>query len=286
MASSDVSSCEEVLGRLGYLVAGSDRTVKEFKAGGTQLPSVSDLYKAKAQKSVEVHFSESSEKDGIRSEDDRLFRKQSRSWDAFTFPTLSTCDKFLGLALHLFKHLTGEWTRASWILEYANCINFYSKDEALWLDVKKHATNDAEIRIALGVATLIADRSFDIHHLPDVLTWTVRELPPSVCLWIERYGDRVLLARFPGTKLYLLLRDALSCDRNLLAQTKRKILLPLHLPPKVVVRSRDENPRLRWRQLQNDGEYFFFRLRFHLMQGLSYIVEALRWKRTIASLQG
>jgi hypothetical protein len=285
VAIGDASACQRTLERLGYSLTGEWAGVKEFKAGESQLPSLRDLYRAKPERSVEIHLADSPDQDGMKLKGSKLSRRQLQNWNGLEFPALADCDKFVCLALHLLKHLKSEWTRVSWILEFANYINSHSSDAALWLAVEKQATDNSEARLAIGVATLIADRSFGIPRLPDVLTWTVRELPTSSRLWIERYGDNVLFALFPGTKLYLFLDRALSDDINLRSQTRLNKLLPLHRPRRIVVpKRRDEGFAVRLSRMQSQGSYFFFRLWFHLSQGLSYLIEAPRWERTIALL--
>jgi Uncharacterised nucleotidyltransferase len=280
----DVSSCHKILEKFDYQLTGASNAVREFNAGVGGLPSVRDLYKAKSQRSVEIHIAD-------RDNDKRLLKnagsspRKIHSWAGCNFPTLSNSDKFLEIAIHLFKHLKSEWTRASWVLEYSNFIKFHSRDESLWLDVQKRARPNPEISLAVGVATLLADRKFAMPYIPEVLIQLVQDLPPLVRLWVERYGDIVLFASFPGTKLYLLLEEVLFSNENAEDYVKRQKLLPLHRPPRVVLHGVEENLLPKMNQLRSEIGYFLFRLWFHTRQGFSYMVEARRWKRSVASLQ-
>ena len=285
VAARDIAVCEEVLKREGYVLDGIGKNVREYKAGSGQIPSIRELYKAKPQRSVEIHIVSSQLRDGSYP-DDRLSRIQWKLRDGFEFPVLSDCDQFLSLAFHLFKHLKSEWTRASWILEYASYIHFHRFDDSLWLEVERYLSANSKEKVAVGAATLLADQSFDIPSIPPVLTGVITELPVSVRLWIERYGNNVLFTPFPGTKLYLLLEQALCGNEGAHSVERSRKLFPLHRPPKITVGSEGVGLLRRMKGFQAEGRYLMFRLRFHVTQGIAYMIEASRWKRDTASMQG
>jgi hypothetical protein len=281
--SADVSRCEEVLRELGYRLAGNGNNVKEFKVGGERLPSVNDLYKAKPQRAVEIHFAEPTKQRGMGRKSEMLSRRLLRKFDGSNFPVVSDSDKFVGLSFHLFKHLSGEWTRASWILEYANFIDFHQDDEELWREAEKWAASDSELRAVIGASAFIAHRIFG-SNLSGTLAEIVQQLPKTSRLWIERYGEAVVVAKFPGTKHYLLLQRSHSSGRDMRQQKGRGKLFPLHLPARIVVAPQGRGLLFRFARMRSELSYFLFRLRFHITQGCSYIIEVPRWKRSIAEL--
>jgi hypothetical protein len=284
VARSDTVLCEQILEQNGYVLTGVGKDVREYKAGSGQVPSARDLYKAKQQKSVEIHFADSEKNEGAFSTEN-LSRIQWNRFDGFEIPAHSDCDKFLGLTLHLFKHLRSEWTRASWVLEYANFIRFHCDNEQLWLEVKRCMTSSPRTKLAIGAVTLLADRHFGSKQLPNILRGAISELPVSVRLWIERYGSNVIFAKFPGTKFYLLLEKSISRKDDVESFKMRGRLFPFHLPPKISVGREDAGLLERLKQLQVEANFVLFRLRFHVTQGIAYMIEASRWKRNVASLQ-
>jgi hypothetical protein len=282
VASSDVMRCETILRRLGYVLTGVGKDVREYKAGAHHVPSLRDLYKAKPQMSVEIHVDHTPKQQGA-AYGDEFSRLRLTARNGFEFYALSDRDRFLGMALHLFKHLKSEWTRASWVLEFANFIDFHRDDEGLWSEVNKYLACNPQAKMAVGAATILASQSFRISP-PTMLAEAVFSLSKPVRRWIEHYGNSVLFAPFPGTKLYLLLQRALSGEDDSESGEGRKKLFPLHLPPKIAMESGDESFLSRWKQIRIESRYLLFRLRFHVTQGFSYMIEAARWKRNIASL--
>jgi hypothetical protein len=145
--------------------------------------------------------------------------------------------------------------------------------------LRQIARQNPRAPFALGVITLLITRVMG-EFAPDALTsWTVDKLPPRVRLWVELYGQRAALASFPGNKLYLLLQQELASSGVPSKRSLRQALLPLSLPPLIVHAQNHETLRMCARRYSAQLRFVLFRLRFHAVQGLSYLRESARWRR-------
>ena len=270
----DAASFANVLRTYGYSQVHEGDQNSEFKAGTDHLPSVRDLYRLKPQKSVELHYV--SEDSAANLEVALLDRLQPRNVLGCEFLAPSKVDTFLLQAQHIFKHLCSEWTRVSWLLELRNFVSTERNNQPFWEDVRRQAAGRPELATAIGAATLLATMAFG-EFAPEALTgWTVHSLPRSVRLWIECYGWSALLAEFPGTKLYLLLRRELMNDSADWRRYRRTKLLPLHRLPRVVHR-----PEFSIAKAFDQIRFAGVRLRFHVLEGVQYLHEAVRWNRRL-----
>lgn len=275
--------CRQILAQTGYELRGSTNEVWEFKAGASELARIEDHYKIKPQRSVEIHFATSATHGPAR--DSRLDRLNWRELAGHSVPTLAPADQFIGQALHLFGHLCGSSTRIAWLLEYRRNVLAHYADQAFWELVRECAGDDRQTEIAIGLSTLLAFQLFGGEAPSQLNHWTLERLPAEVKLWAECYGRRSLLAGFPGTKFYLLLRDALRCDDASWKKEKRSSLLPLHRAPRIIHASPEDGLKKQLRAEFYQLRFILFRLRFHVVEGLRYAIEAARWKRRLAVLR-
>jgi hypothetical protein len=272
---SDAKLCKEILESRGYSLAGITETTWEFKAGRGELPVLRDMYKPKPQRSVEVHFTGVDQKIGVGR--DFISRAQFQTWNGFVFPALSESDKFLAQARHFYKHLRGEWTRLSWVLEYRRYISSRQSDDGFWSEVRERAEVKREAVIAIGMCSAIAAKAFGECPIPGLDSWTSDVLPTNFNRWIERYGDEILVVEFPGTKLYLLLDDQ-SDTKRVRSDKIRNNLWPLHLPPRVVEEGPSTTLLNKWIRRSKEIKYIAWRLRFHARAALRHVLETTRLK--------
>lgn len=278
--------CRNILVERGYVLTAATRTTWEFKAGATQLGSMKDFYKYTPQRSVELHFASSTTSAPSPSRDERLDRLELRLWDGLTFPALSPSEQFIEQSLHLFEHLCSACTRPAWILEYKSHVSFHYNDLDFWESVEERSRTNRHAPIAIGLASLLSARLFGGRTPGQLNAWTLDCLSAPVRLWAQHYGPRTVLADFPGTKLYLLLLQELERgDGAQPSQTqKRSRLLPLHRVPRIVSAGANENL---WNWLRREvyqALFVLFRLRFHVVEGIRYLIETARWTRLLRAL--
>lgn len=282
---TQLDRCRTLLSKTGYELAAATPEVWELKSCPADVVSIQDHYKARPQRCIELHFASSDKPPHLPFRDPRLERLASHAWGGLTFPALMPADQFIAQALHVFKHLCSSSTRLSWLLEYQHHVAVRSKDEAFWEVVRQRSATHRYASIAIGLTTMLAHGIFGGEAPPQLEQWTTARLPAGVRLWAEQYGRESILADFPGTKLFLLLQQELQGRDGSWKQTKRRSLLPLHRAPRIVRVRSDDSLQQRIRSEIYQLRFVLFRLRFHVIEGLHYLVEAFRWKRRLAALR-
>jgi hypothetical protein len=212
---------------------------------------------------------------------DPLTRATWKNIQGQQLPSLSPADLFVLQGQHLFKHMCGEHTRVSWVLEYWRHVCARRNDSAFWAEVELIAAQEPGSKVAIGAATLLTSLMFGPFAPQELSRWSMEQLPLAVCLWIELYGRRLLLSDSPGSKLYLLLRKELNPQSASENSERRKLMFPLHRPPRVTRPTEDEGTLTRFRRYIFETCFVIRRLHFHVAEGIGLGIESLRWQRRL-----
>lgn len=281
MAEKSAPIARQILEDRGYRLYAVSGRSWEFKANETPSVSLKDLYKDRAGRSVELHLE--ADDPGHRSVLDRV---QRREFHGMTAPVLSRVDLFLGQGLHVYKHVSSEFSRAAHLLEFRRHVLARREDGRFWSELRIAAEENPRAVLALGVVTLLITTMMGDFAPEELTSWTLRRLPPCARLWVEMYGREIVLGDFPGSKLYLLLQQQLEAGGVPAKRSLREVLLPSRLPPAVVRPSVNETMAGSLRRYRFQLRFVLFRLRFHIVEGLRYARESRRWRQRMKSLEG
>jgi hypothetical protein len=276
VAEKDILQAQQILEDNGYRLHAVSGRSWEFKTPHLPSLSIKDLYKDHPGRCIELHV-ETKMPDGRGP----LNSMEIRSFKGYPMPVLPPVDLFLGVSLHLNKHVCSATFRCAHMIEFRREVFSHCNDNDFWNCVRARAEHNRRERLALGVVTLLATSAVGA-FAPEALTsWTVDRLPSRIRLWVETHGLRCALASFPGNKLYLLLQRELESEGIVPERSVQRALLPLRLPPTIVCESKQVSVRLRIKRACKQLQYICVRLRFHIVEGVRYAWEAQRWQRQI-----
>jgi Uncharacterised nucleotidyltransferase len=280
---SDGARVQECLRAHGYELDVISGSTWEFKAGTTGLSTIKDIYRVRPERAIDLHLFP--EKKNLDAElPDLLDRAQLRSIQGVALPALSPADVFVQQAVHLFKHMCSEHSRASWVLEFWRHISARRNDAAFWHQVEVIAAGEPQAGLAVGAAVLLTSFVFGPCAPEQVAHWSLDRLSPAICLWIQMYGRHTLLADNPRSKLYLLLLKHLRPDTPAERTERRRLIFPIHMPQRVTRGGPDEPLASRLFRYRTQARFVVMRLVFHAAEGLRLAFESIRWQRRLAEV--
>ena len=281
---SDGPRAQRCLRAHGYELDIISGSTWEFRAGTTGLSTLKDIYRVRPERAIDLHLLPEKIPADSRAHTDRLDRAQVRSIQGVQLPALSPADIFVQQAIHLFKHMCSEHTRASWVLEFWRHISARRHDKTFWCQVEDVASREPQADLAIGAAVLLTSLVFGPCAPEQLAYWSLDRLPPAVCLWIQMYGRLTLLSDNPRSKLYLLLLRQLRPDSPAERTARRRLIFPIHMPQRVTRGGENEAFASRLLRYSAQARFIVIRLRFHAAEGLRFGFESIRWHRRLAEV--
>jgi hypothetical protein len=279
VAEESAHEARKILEAIGYHLQAVSGRSWEFKTSCAGASSLAELYRPMPHRSVELHIEAHSS-----GQYSLLTRTELRPFHSISMPVLPPADLFLGQGLHLYKHICSSFSRTAHFIEFRRHILVRHHDDAFWRSLRRLAEQDRKAPPALGIVVLLISQMMG-DFAPDTLTcWTVERIPPGARLWVELYGYRAMLGSFPGTKLYLLLQKEMEIAGVPVKQPLRQALIPTRLPPAIEHRAADEGFAPRILRYRRQLRFILFRLRFHVVEGLRYLCESVRWRSRLKRL--
>ena len=277
VAEEGATEARRILEGFGYrlnAIAGEGGTTWEFVSDEFCPSSLKYLYKSGVRRSTDLHLDIS-----CSGRESRLSRTQTLPFRGIDMHVLSPRDLFLGQGLHVYQHVCCEFIRAAHLIEFYRHIVSRRRDDVFWSGLRAQVENDKETCVRLGMVVLLISRVMG-PFAPDGLTrWTVDELPATAHLWADRYAHRIALASFPGSKLYLLLREEMKPMGLAAKRTLRQSLVPRTMPRAIQHAVSGETVLDRMNRYYRQLRFIAFRSRFHLLEGIRFLIESIFWRQ-------
>jgi hypothetical protein len=253
-----------------------------FAAEPLSLPAPDeDFYSPDIPRDVEVHLDLwQTGRDMINLEvpQNVLDRTRMANCEGLSFPALAEDDALLFQVLHTFQHILAYWCRLSCFLEIAYFIKRRQSDAGFWELFRSRISSHRRLPEIAALVFAMAETLFGAPVPADVRNWLTPYLPRALSFWVHRYGRNWAFARFPGSKLSILVHREFIDDPAVWRTVAWARLFPFHRPAHV---AEPCNPSLesRWKAKWQQGCFVLRRLQFHLHALLSLGWQLLRGNR-------
>jgi hypothetical protein len=242
---------------------------------------VEDTYKASFPRMVVLHYrmwNGGDSKISVFPPEDTLRRTRALRWKGISFPTLAEDDLLIFLVADTFARVLSYWCKLSWFYEIANFLRVKSSEADFWARFYSRINGCGKLPELAGVVFLLASHLFKV-ELPTAIRSQISNLPQPLSAWVDHYGRQWALAKYPGSKLSLLLHGELVEDRAIWEEFRRHRLFPF--PRRRTVISAGSSESSGSRREQRDWTRILRRLKFHGQTTYTYLRELPGWERLL-----
>ena len=160
--------------------------------------------------------------------------------------------------------------RGDTLIEYRRFVTSVERDREFWIEVQRRYDTNGGVREAMAIMALMAESVLGVGIAPELMV-AVDVMPSGVRCWVEQYAWKVVLAEYPGTKLYIILELALG-QRGWLS-CARMIFPSAYRPSRIA--EADGTPAAKRRA---QSLFFVTRLRYHIYESVPTLYELLAWR--------
>lgn len=275
VSEESAGEAQRILESFGYKLHLKTGRHLDFKADKERTSSLRDLYKAGMCRTAELHI-----EPVFAERASRLSRTEKVAFHGISMPVVASTDYLLGQGMHVYRHLCNQFTRAAHLLEFRRHVLARSSDQAFWQKMRRQIESDATARAGLGTLVLVIANVMG-PFAPEAFTgWTADEVPAGTRLWVELFARRAVLAKFPGSKLHLLLPKAGEATDLQPARRLWPAAVPRCLPLVIAHRTPNEGMSARVRRYRKQIVYTAQRIRFHFVEGIRHYRDSIVWRRS------
>ena len=242
-----------------------------------------EWYSARIPRRVELHLSLWQYGHAgipVQAPKDALARKRYASWDGLRFPALAGDDALVFHGLHAFHHVLDYWCRPSCFLEIARFLAGRASDREFWDSFRSLMNGAGNLPDILGLVFGLASQLFEA-PIPQGFGLTgANQRSRALDLWVRRYGIEWALARYPGSKLSLLLHQEFVEDPSAWRELRRRRLLPFHGLDQAA-EPLESNRKSKWKAERQQWRFAIARVRHHLVGLATYAWHAPGWQRML-----
>jgi hypothetical protein len=272
----------DVLASLGYRQVRVLDGELTFDTRPDHTPSIADIYKPRSSFRVELHF-DGSDINHIKAMP-AAKSIENKTLSGLTFPVLNKAETFLHQAAHITQHFRCGWVRLSMLYEFRHFLQTNADDVEFWNAIR-HDWQCEPVRNNLAYALALVECSFgrDGRTKQEI---GMAGLPPNAKLWMNNCGRKYLVARYPGSKLQLLLgANGLAENRSVLPGCRpgfRRF---------VPWRSAIDKIAAVFRAAADNGApsrelaWVRYLLMHHLRTNTQYVVHKIAWRRALRRAQ-